>query len=112
LKIRIRKTPHIGLKNIVLNQELPGHIGLAPEGLEVVLGINEGCFFGGGICPLAKALAGHPVWHFTMLGAGKTRVVGEQKDKNGRLYDIQLKKSGKTPYSRGGNQLIITPKAT
>jgi serine/tyrosine/threonine adenylyltransferase len=69
-------------------------------------------FFRGGIRPLAKAFAGHSVWHFTMLVAGKTRVMGEQKDKNGRLYDIQLKESGKTPYSRGGNQLIITPKAT
>jgi serine/tyrosine/threonine adenylyltransferase len=89
-------------KLYLFNQELSEHIGLAPEGREVIQGLNEGSF-GGGIRPFAQAYAGHQFGHFTMLGDGRAMVVGEQEDKDGRLYDIQLKGSGKTPYSRGGD---------
>ena len=53
--------------------------------------------------PIAQAYAGHQFGHFTMLGDGRAILIGEQKDLNNRLYDIQLKGSGKTSYSRSGD---------
>tara|TARA_Y100001954_G_C15725001_1_gene560278 strand:+ start:7 stop:1194 length:1188 start_codon:yes stop_codon:yes gene_type:complete len=38
-----------------------------------------------------------------MLGDGRAILLGEQIDIHGNLYDIQLKGSGKTCYSRGGD---------
>ncbi len=46
----------------------------------------------------AQAYAGHQFGHLTMLGDGRALVLGEV---NG--FDIQLKGSGPTPYSRGGD---------
>jgi len=53
--------------------------------------------------PIAQAYAGHQFGHFTMLGDGRAILIGEQKDLNNNLYDIQLKGSGKTSYSRSGD---------
>ena len=53
--------------------------------------------------PIAQAYAGHQFGHFTMLGDGRAILLGEQKDINNKLYDIQLKGSGKTSFSRGGD---------
>ena len=53
--------------------------------------------------PLAQAYAGHQFGHFTMLGDGRAVLLGEQKDINGNIYDIQLKGSGKTYFSRRGD---------
>ena len=52
---------------------------------------------------LSQAYAGHQYGYFTMLGDGRSILVGEQVNKSNELYDIQLKGSGKTPYSRGGD---------
>tara|TARA_Y100001970_G_scaffold23435_1_gene27551 strand:- start:31197 stop:32645 length:1449 start_codon:yes stop_codon:yes gene_type:complete len=56
-----------------------------------------------GSCPIAQAYAGHQFGHFTMLGDGRAILLGEQKARNKKLYDIQLKGSGKTPFSRNGD---------
>lgn len=53
--------------------------------------------------PIAQAYAGHQFGHFTMLGDGRAVLLGEQRTPDGRSYDIQLKGSGRTPYSRGGD---------
>ncbi len=53
--------------------------------------------------PIAQAYAGHQFGHFTMLGDGRAILLGEQRDLNSKLYDIQLKGSGKTSFSRGGD---------
>lgn len=53
--------------------------------------------------PLAQAYAGHQFGHFTMLGDGRAILLGEQIDPTGKRWDIQLKGSGKTAYSRGGD---------
>lgn len=52
---------------------------------------------------IAQAYAGHQFGHFNMLGDGRALLLGEQITKDGRRVDIQLKGSGKTPYSRGGD---------
>ena len=65
-------------------------------------------FFSGNILPddcqpIAQAYAGHQFGHFTMLGDGRAILLGEQKDINNRFFDIQLKGSGQTPFSRAGD---------
>jgi serine/tyrosine/threonine adenylyltransferase len=56
-----------------------------------------------GALPLAQAYAGHQFGHFTMLGDGRAVLIGEQITPEGERFDIQLKGSGRTPYSRGGD---------
>jgi len=53
--------------------------------------------------PLAQAYAGHQFGHFNMLGDGRAILLGEHIAPNGKRYDIQLKGSGQTPYSRRGD---------
>jgi len=52
--------------------------------------------------PIAQAYAGHQFGSFTVLGDGRAMILGEHVHDGGR-YDIQLKGSGRTPYSRRGD---------
>ena len=51
----------------------------------------------------AQAYAGHQFGHFTNLGDGRAIMLGEHLDKGGKRFDVQLKGSGITPYSRNGD---------
>lgn len=51
----------------------------------------------------AQAYAGHQFGSFTRLGDGRAVVLGEQLTHAGQRFDIQVKGSGRTPYSRGGD---------
>jgi len=51
----------------------------------------------------AQSYAGHQFGHFTVLGDGRAAVLGEVLDPMGTRWDLQLKGSGRTPYSRGGD---------
>ncbi|ABK45021.1 protein of unknown function UPF0061 [Magnetococcus marinus MC-1] len=53
--------------------------------------------------PLAQAYAGHQFGHFTMLGDGRAIVLGEHLTPSGQRLDVQLKGSGRTPFSRNGD---------
>jgi len=53
---------------------------------------------------IAQAYCGHQYGHFNVLGDGRALLLGEF-DYNDQTYDIQLKGSGRTPYSRGGDGL-------
>ncbi|MFM1654642.1 protein adenylyltransferase SelO [Brevibacillus sp. B_LB10_24] len=98
-------TPVRSPKLIILNEPLAASLGLdaqalkSEEGVEVLAGnrIPEGA------APLAQAYAGHQFGHFTMLGDGRALLLGEQITPRGERVDIQLKGSGRTPYSRGGD---------
>lgn len=52
--------------------------------------------------PIAQAYAGHQFGHFTQLGDGRAVLLGEMETKTS-LFDLQLKGSGQTPYSRRGD---------
>lgn len=89
----------------VLNSSFAVELGLDVEALR-----NEACtaVFAGnripeGALPLAQAYAGHQFGNFTMLGDGRALLLGEQITPKGERFDIQLKGSGRTPYSRGGD---------
>ena len=51
----------------------------------------------------SQSYAGHQFGHFTVLGDGRATLLGEHLNLNSERYDIQLKGSGKTPYSRNGD---------
>ncbi|HPE39986.1 MAG TPA: YdiU family protein [Bacteroidales bacterium] len=56
-----------------------------------------------GAQPIAQAYSGHQYGYFTMLGDGRAILLGEQITPTGERFDIQLKGSGRTPYSRRGD---------
>ena len=54
--------------------------------------------------PIALAYSGHQFGHFNPnLGDGRALLLGETLDQQGNLKDIQLKGSGRTPFSRRGD---------
>ncbi|NBG88597.1 protein adenylyltransferase SelO [Isachenkonia alkalipeptolytica] len=92
-------------KVLVYNEALGRELGLRLEQEE---GVPGGLIFSGnalpqGSAPIAQAYAGHQFGHFTMLGDGRAHLLGEQLTPQGGRYDIQLKGSGPTPYSRRGD---------
>jgi serine/tyrosine/threonine adenylyltransferase len=92
-------------KLVVLNQPLAATLGLNIQALQgndgaAVLAGNQ---IPEGALPLAQAYSGHQFGHFTMLGDGRALLLGEQITPLDERFDIQLKGSGKTPYSRGGD---------
>ena len=101
----LNPTPVRSPEMVILNHPLAISLGLnvqalqSNEGVEVFAGnrIPEGA------SPLAQAYAGHQFGHFTMLGDGRAVLLGEQITPRNERVDIQLKGSGRTPYSRGGD---------
>ncbi|GAA0135377.1 YdiU family protein [Paenibacillus sp. YSY-4.3] len=92
-------------KLAVLNETLAAALGLNAQMLQ---GSEGAAVFAGneipeGALPLAQAYAGHQFGYFTMLGDGRAVLIGEQITPEGQRVDIQLKGSGRTPYSRGGD---------
>ena len=98
-------TPVSSPKLAVLNHSLAESLGLDPEALlkDESIAVFAGNRVPPGSKPLAQAYAGHQFGHFTMLGDGRALLLGEQITPKGERYDVQLKGSGRTPYSRGGD---------
>jgi uncharacterized protein YdiU (UPF0061 family) len=92
---------------IILNAPLAASLGLNAEALQSHDGIANlaGDQIPEGALPLAQAYAGHQFGHFNMLGDGRAILLGEQITPQGERFDIQLKGSGRTPYSRRGDGL-------
>ena len=91
---------------IKLNIPLAESLGLDPDQLASPEGIAilAGNRIADGSEPLAMAYAGHQFGHFVpQLGDGRTNLLGEVIAPNGLRYDLQLKGSGPTPFSRRGD---------
>ena len=83
------------------------------DSLSTELGIGAGddraAIFGSALIPdgaepLAQLYAGHQFGNYNpQLGDGRAVLLGEVVDIKGNRRDIQLKGSGRTPYSRGGD---------
>ncbi|MGY6410596.1 MAG: protein adenylyltransferase SelO [Alkalilacustris sp.] len=91
---------------LALNAGLAAALGLdpaalhSPEGVAMLAGnaVPEGAE------PLAQAYAGHQFGGFVpQLGDGRALLLGEILDPIGARHDIQLKGSGRTPFSRMGD---------
>lgn len=92
-------------KLAIINDSLAKSLGLDIDKLKKEDGIN---ILAGNKAPegsmlLAQAYGGHQFGHFTMLGDGRAMLIGEQITPMGDRVDIQLKGSGRTPFSRGGD---------
>ncbi len=93
-------------KLVCLNNVLAESLGLDVKDLPAE---DIAAIFSGGIPlkggrPLAQAYAGHQFGGFSpQLGDGRALLLGEVIDKNGNRFDIHLKGSGRTSYSRGGD---------
>lgn len=92
-------------KLVISNHPLATSLGLNIEALQSEDGVATlaGNRIPEGALPLAQAYAGHQFGYFTMLGDGRALLLGEQITPQGERFDIQLKGSGRTPYSRGGD---------
>ncbi|HSO80981.1 MAG TPA: protein adenylyltransferase SelO family protein, partial [Chromatiaceae bacterium] len=91
---------------IKLNETLAHQLGLDPEALRSPEGLAmlAGNQMPAGADPLAMAYAGHQFGGFVpRLGDGRAILLGEILDPAGERFDIQLKGSGRTPFSRGGD---------
>jgi uncharacterized protein YdiU (UPF0061 family) len=90
---------------VVLNYPLITSLGLNAKRLKSADGVDvlAGNKIPEGATPLAQAYAGHQFGHFTMLGDGRALLIGEHVTPLGERFDIQLKGSGETPYSRRGD---------
>lgn len=89
----------------ILNHALAESLGLNTREL---LETDAALLFSGnrlpdGAHPIAQAYAGHQFGHFTMLGDGRAILLGEHISPTGSRFDIQLKGSGQTPFSRRGD---------
>jgi uncharacterized protein YdiU (UPF0061 family) len=97
------RAPQVAILNHRLADELGLDLGaLSPEAAAALFAGQE---LPPGSRPIAQAYAGHQFGHFTMLGDGRAILLGEQRTPDGRLVDVQLKGSGRTRFSRGGDGL-------
>ncbi|MEM9479459.1 MAG: YdiU family protein [Verrucomicrobiota bacterium] len=103
---RIEPT-HVPAPELILaNRELAAELGIDPDWLESPEGVAvlAGNAVPEGAEPIAQAYAGHQFGGFVpQLGDGRAILLGEVVGKDGQRRDIQLKGSGRTAFSRGGD---------
>ena len=91
---------------ICLNSDLAEKLGLNPEWLKSPDGVNmlAGNIIPDGAEPIAQTYSGHQFGGFSpQLGDGRAILLGEIIGTDGARRDLQLKGSGRTPFSRGGD---------
>jgi uncharacterized protein YdiU (UPF0061 family) len=88
---------------VVFNHALAESLGLNASALADRAAIFAGNELPEGAEPLAQAYAGHQYGNFTGLGDGRAILLGEQITPKGERFDVQLKGSGPTPFSRRGD---------
>ncbi len=103
---RLNPTPVAAPRVIQVNSALAQQLGVDPDALNSPAGIEilSGNRIAEGSEPLALAYAGHQFGHFVpSLGDGRANLLGEIITPGGKRYDVQLKGSGPTPFSRRGD---------
>ena len=103
---RAREVPDPRL--LVLNEPLAAELGLDPDWLRSPDGrrLLVGNLVPTGATPVAQAYAGHQFGGYSpRLGDGRALLLGELTTPDGRVLDLHLKGSGRTPFARGGDGL-------
>lgn len=101
---RAEETPEARL--LILNEPLARELGWDPAFLRSNDGVQllTGDAVPDGAAPVAQAYGGHQFGGYSpLLGDGRALLLGEVVDSVGRLRDIHLKGSGRTPFARGGD---------
>ena len=103
---RVRPAAVTAPRLIKVNRKLAEELGLDAEWLASEDGVRvlAGQTVPDEAAPIATAYAGHQFGHFVpQLGDGRAVLLGEVVDRSGQRRDIQLKGSGRTPFSRNGD---------
>ncbi|MGO4678438.1 protein adenylyltransferase SelO [Microbacterium sp. 2MCAF23] len=97
---------------IALNEEIAGELGLEPgwlrsdDGARFLTGESRA----DGTAPVAQVYAGHQWGEFRpILGDGRAALLGERRDRRGRLRDLHLKGIGPTSMSRVDGFATVGP---
>jgi len=93
---------------LVLNEPLARELGFEPAWLRSQDGrkLLVGNLVPAGSTPVAQAYAGHQFGGYApRLGDGRALLLGEITAGDGRVYDLHLKGSGRTPFARAGDGL-------
>lgn len=88
---------------VIFNHNLSCDLGLNSERLKNASEIFTGTQLPVGAKPIAQAYGGYQFGHFSILGDGRAVLLGEHIAPNSHRFDIQLKGSGPTPFSRRGD---------
>ncbi len=103
---RLDPTPVKAPRIVKVNVELARELGLDADALtgEHGVAVLAGNRVANGAEPIALAYAGHQFGYFVpQLGDGRANLLGELVSRDGQRYDVQLKGSGRTPFSRNGD---------
>ncbi len=106
LYARITPTPVGDPRLVRVNTSLAEALGLDPAALSTpeAVDVLAGNTVPDGAAYIAQAYAGHQFGHFNpQLGDGRAVLLGEVVGRDGLRRDVQLKGSGRTPFSRGGD---------
>lgn len=99
-------TPVLAPGAVKVNQKLADELGINKQWLESDAGLQvlAGNKVPPGADPISTVYAGHQFggWN-PQLGDGRAVLLGELVDPSGQRFDMQLKGSGPTPWSRGGD---------
>jgi len=104
--VKTRPSPVTSPAMIRFNDTLARVLGLSGVNINSA---DSAAFFSGNLIPdgaepLAMAYAGHQFGHFNpQLGDGRAIYLGQVANADGDYFDIQLKGSGRTEYSREGD---------
>jgi uncharacterized protein YdiU (UPF0061 family) len=103
--VRVAPTTVSNPRLAVYNRRLADELGLDARIPETeAAAIFSGNNLPDDALPIAMAYAGHQFGSFVpQLGDGRAILLGELRDRNGVLRDIQLKGAGLTPFSRNGD---------
>ena len=98
---------------LVLSEDVAADLGLDVEALRspAGLGLLTGTLLPPAARPVAQGYAGHQFGGYSpRLGDGRALLLGELRGADGRLRDLHLKGSGRTPFSRGGDgRAVVGP---
>ncbi len=93
-----------GPRLLAFNDPLAVQLGLTRGDDAELARLFSGAELPTGAEPLAFAYAGHQFGHFSpQLGDGRALLLGEILSPDGARFDLQLKGSGRTPFSRSGD---------
>ena len=105
LYVRQNPVPVLNPQIAIFNHPLAASLGLNAKAFDDDggVGIFSGNLIPEGATPISQAYAGHQFGHFTMLGDGRAVLLGEHMTPQNARFDIQLKGSGQTAFSRRGD---------